>query len=260
MEPLTKYFLYFIIYAFLGYIAEVIYVFICTKKITNRGYLYGPLVPIYGFGAIGILLSLSFIYNLNTWYSPILVFVAGFILTSLLEYIVSFFMELIFHMRWWDYSDKFLNINGRVCLRNSTMFAILVMLVMYLLHPFVVENLVSRIENFNLIFFYILSGILFTLVLTDSVLSTLKHVSIAKVFKKLEAMAATIGDSIVSKTLETKDKLDELKDYFSSNIVKRSFRFLDMKYASTKIKLKSEHLKVSLLDFKEKIKDKIQGE
>jgi uncharacterized membrane protein len=163
-------------------------------------------------------------------------------------------------MRWWDYSDKFLNINGRVCLRNSTMFAILVMLVMYLLHPFVVENLVSRIENFNLVFFYILSGILFTLVLTDSVLSTLKHVSIAKVFKKLEAMAATIGDSIVSKTLETKDKLDELKDYFSSNIVKRSFRFLDMKYASTKIKLKSEHLKVSLLDFKEKIKDKIQGE
>ena len=82
MEPLTKYFLYFIIYAFLGYIAEVIYVFICTKKITNRGYLYGPLVPIYGFGAIGILLSLSFIYNLNTWYSPILVFVAGFMMIT----------------------------------------------------------------------------------------------------------------------------------------------------------------------------------
>ena len=73
-------------------------------------------------------------------------------------------------------------------------------------------------------------------------------------------MAEAIGDSIASKTLETKEKLDELKDYFSSNIVKKSFRFLDIKYASAKIKLKSEHLKVSLIDFKKKIKNKIQGE
>ena len=130
MECITKWFIYFIIYAFSGYLCEVIYVFICTKKITNRGYLYGPLVPIYGFGAILILLPLSYIKD---YY--VLVFLLGILITSSLEYLVSLFMELIFHMRWWDYSDKFLNINGRICLRNSLMFGILVVVVLYGIHP-----------------------------------------------------------------------------------------------------------------------------
>ena len=129
MDKLTLYFLIFIIYAFLGYLCEVIYVFLITKKITNRGYLYGPLVPIYAFGALFIIIPLNEFefgtFITDRWYLVVLI---GFILPSLLEYITSFVMEKIFKMRWWDYSDKFLNINGRICLRNSVMFMLLVIL------------------------------------------------------------------------------------------------------------------------------------
>ena len=85
MDKLTLYFLIFIIYAFLGYLCEVIYVFLITKKITNRGYLYGPLVPIYAFGALFIIIPLNEFefgtFITDRWYLVVLI---GFILPSLL--------------------------------------------------------------------------------------------------------------------------------------------------------------------------------
>ena len=94
MDLFIRYFFYLIIYSFLGYLCEVIYVAIRTKKITNRGFLYGPVVPIYGFGALIIILCLTPLYNLGMWY---FVFILGVILTSGLEYLTSYAMELIFH-------------------------------------------------------------------------------------------------------------------------------------------------------------------
>lgn len=260
MHTLSEYFMYFIIYAFFGYICEVIYVAICTKKITNRGFLYGPLVPIYGFGAVGIILSLSWCYNLGEWYSIILVFVLGFLLTSILEYFVSWIMEIIFHMRWWDYSDKFLNIKGRVCLRNSSMFAILVLTVLYLLHPYVVIPFVNLISNLGDIWFYITAGILFLLIMTDTILSTIKQVNISKIVKRLEAMAIQISDSILNAKDEMSKRAIELKEFLESTKVVRAFRQIDLQYASAKIKTRKNKLKLSIQEFMNKIKEKLSGE
>lgn len=66
---------------------------------------------------------------------PILVFVLGVIITSALEYIISWVMEILFKTRWWDYSERFMNINGRVCLLNSTLFGIMSIVVVYIIHP-----------------------------------------------------------------------------------------------------------------------------
>jgi len=238
MEKVISYFLLFIIYAFLGYICEVIYVFILTKKITNRGYLYGPLVPIYAFGAFLIILPLnefnigSFI--MDKWY---LVILYGFLSTTLLEYLTSFIMEKIFHMRWWDYSDKFLNINGRVCLRNSLLFTILVVLVVYVLNPFL-NNIVSYIMNIEILAYILFFVILATLI-TDIIFSTIKHINISKIIIKLNEMK--------DKALE---KREEINTYF--NNIKNKINNINKKYPS--LRLIKDKKKISLNDILNKFK------
>lgn len=128
--------LYFFVHSFLGWVCECIYCSIPAKKFINRGFLAGPYCPIYGCGALMV------IHILEPWASsPIAIFLLGMVVTSALEYLTSYFMELLFHTKWWDYSTYPFNLNGRVCLKNSLMFAILCLIVMYGIHPLVLDLL-----------------------------------------------------------------------------------------------------------------------
>ncbi|UKI48764.1 MAG: putative ABC transporter permease [Clostridium sp.] len=102
--------LYFFTYAFIGYVCEVIYCSIPKKKFVNRGYLYAPICPIYGYGAVIVILCFDWLTKYPWGF--VLVAIGGMLLTSLLEYLTSFVMEKIFHMRWWDYSNHKFNIKG----------------------------------------------------------------------------------------------------------------------------------------------------
>lgn len=130
MMQFDQYFLYFLIYAIIGYVCEVIYCAILDKRLTNRGFLHGPYLPIYGFGALFVVLPLMFFKA-----HPILVFFIAVMLTSLLEYMTSFLLEKIFNTKLWDYSQNFGNIHGRVCLLNSTLFGMMGLIATYWLHP-----------------------------------------------------------------------------------------------------------------------------
>lgn len=271
MHNVTEYFLYFMIYAFFGYICEVVYVAICTKKITNRGYLYGPLVPIYGYGAILILLSLSWSLEIDKWYTPFLVFLLGAVFTSILEYIVSYVMEVLFHMRWWDYSDKFGNLNGRICLRNSSMFGVLVVAVLYGLHPYVVTPFVNLISNFGNLWFYIISGLLFIAILIDTIFSTIKHINISKMIRKLEALALQAKEELnVAKTIvkdgmnsfkeNANEKLEELKEYLLNTKVVKTIQAAAKHYPSARIRPEKKHPRLTFTEYFDKLKDKIKGE
>lgn len=130
MSNFLNLFLYFFIYSFGGWVCECIYCSIPAKKFINRGFLYGPYCPIYGFGALLVTLMLDEYLN-----NPILVFFLSMLLTSLLEYVTSYLMEKMFQKKWWDYSHYKFNINGRVCLLNSTLFGIMSLFVIYILHP-----------------------------------------------------------------------------------------------------------------------------
>lgn len=111
MEIVCKYFLYFIIYSFLGWFMEVCVSLWNKHKFINRGFLIGPYCPIYGWGCLAIIL----VVGKDT--SDILgVFLKAILICSLLEYFTSYFMEKIYNVRWWDYSNKKFNINGRICL------------------------------------------------------------------------------------------------------------------------------------------------
>ena len=108
----------FIIYAFIGWCTEVSYAALDTGKFVNRGFLNGPYCPIYGTGAVLVLLVLGRIQN------PVLLFFAGALVTCSLEYLTSWLMEKLFHARWWDYSNFRFNLQGRVCLLGALIFGL----------------------------------------------------------------------------------------------------------------------------------------
>lgn len=117
-EVIAFLFLLLLLYSLLGWCGEMVYCSLCQRKFCEkRGFLNGPICPIYGHGALLVLVALD-----GGCQNPILTFLLGMLLTSIVEYITSFAMEKLFHMRWWDYSRYRFNINGRVCLRNSALF------------------------------------------------------------------------------------------------------------------------------------------
>lgn len=122
---------YFIIYSFIGYIIETIYGMI-TKGVweSRQSFLYGPFCSIYGMGAVIMILFLQY-FNQNNHR----LFMGGFFIGSIVEYIVSLYGEVILHVKWWDYSNMPLNINGRICVFFSLFWGILAIYLMSYVNP-----------------------------------------------------------------------------------------------------------------------------
>lgn len=119
LNTVEPYFLLFIIYSMIGWTIEVLLQFIEKKRLINRGFLIGPYCPIYGFGAVVMTLILDK-YQDNL----IILFGMSMLICTVLEYLTSYIMEKLFKARWWDYSQKKFNLNGRVCLENSVLFGL----------------------------------------------------------------------------------------------------------------------------------------
>lgn len=117
---------YFIIYSVVGFIIETIFG-ILTKGVleSRKSFLYGPFCSIYGLGAVLMILPLQRFKKNN--YT---LFAAGFVIGSIIEYLVSLIGELIFHIKWWDYSDQILNLNGRICVQFSLFWGLLAIYLM----------------------------------------------------------------------------------------------------------------------------------
>ena len=120
----------FFIYAFLGWCTEVSYAALVTGKFVNRGFLNGPVCPIYGFGVVIVLSCLTPLAD-----NLLILFLGSVLLTSVLEWLTGFVLEKLFHQRWWDYSDEPFNLSGYICLRFSIAWGFACMFVVTLLHP-----------------------------------------------------------------------------------------------------------------------------
>ncbi|MDZ5725358.1 MULTISPECIES: putative ABC transporter permease [Acetobacterium] len=204
---LSLLFVYFFIYAIIGWMCEVVYCSIPAKKFINRGFLNGPYCPIYGVGAVIIIMFLMpYISN------PILVFFIGIILTSSLEYITSWGMEKLFHAKWWDYSDHKFNINGRVCLLNSFLFGLLCVILMYMVHP-IASDLVNSFSTFWIQIIATVAAIFF---LSDLVESTRETVSFNKKLNSVYEATTELKDNLKEKGITTAHEVTarvrELKD------------------------------------------------
>lgn len=136
LTNIQKLVLYFFVYSFLGWLLETIYALFVLGTFVKRGFLYGPLCPIYGFGAILLIVILN-----KTKGKKTLEFFVSMIVFSAFEYIVSFIFEKVFGLRWWDYSNDFLNINGRISIAYSVAWGVIGLLFNEKLHPFVVKKI-----------------------------------------------------------------------------------------------------------------------
>ena len=122
--------LLFFLYCFLGWVWESCYVSVCRRQWVNRGFLHGPLLPIYGSGAI-LILFVTLPAEENLW----LVWLLGMIAATALEYVTGDVMERLFKVRYWDYSKKRFNLNGHICLSSSIAWGFFSILLVRFLHP-----------------------------------------------------------------------------------------------------------------------------
>lgn len=173
---LMYYFILFMIYSIIGWIVEVFYCLYTDHKLVNRGFLVGPYCPIYGSGCLLIIILLD-----STKHDFLGLFLKSIIICSILEYSTSYIMEKFFKARWWDYSDKKFNINGRICLETMLPFGILACLVVYFVNPFFSNILLS----IDVGYLKIISICLLTILLIDFIISFKVVINIRKKLGKI---------------------------------------------------------------------------
>lgn len=132
-------FFYFVIYAFLGWSLEVIYAAKNKGKFVNRGFLTGPFCPIYGFGALSIIVLLNPFKS-----SYILLAISCFVIPSTIEYFTGFVLEKAFSTTWWDYSKNRFNLNGRICLKFSILWMLVSLFLILFFHPHIIQYAVNK--------------------------------------------------------------------------------------------------------------------
>ncbi len=167
------YILYFFIFSFLGWVLETIYCFIVLGHFTKRGFLYGPLCPIYGWGAIILITFLSKYRN-----NGFKLFTYSAIIFSVFEYYVSYLLEALFKAHWWDYSNDFLNLNGRISIFYSFAWGIIALVFVGYIYPFIEKNLKHFISKINFKFATIGCTLLVFTYVIDTVASCFRYLNI----------------------------------------------------------------------------------
>ncbi|MDD3903549.1 MAG: hypothetical protein WC136_01980 [Sphaerochaeta sp.] len=254
---LDRIIIYFFLYSIIGYISEVIYCSFPLKRFVNRGFLHGPYLPIYGFGALIVLSSFSGIKEL-----PLLVFFLAMISTSVLEYLTSYLLETLFHAKLWDYSKNFGNIRGRVCLLNSTLFGIMGVVVLYGVHPLVV-NLVSMIPQVVL---QPVSKVILVSLCVDTTSSVVRMTSFQKQLsefkrkgKELEERIELIRVQGASASLDAlRAKFDVEREEMKLRLEQTSRHFLNafpsITSANEETRLQFELLRMNFRDYRDRLK------
>lgn len=179
--------LYFFCYSILGWMCETVYCSIGAKKLVNRGFLNGPLCPVYGFGALLVLSALRPLHG-----NPLLIFFVGAVLTSALEYVTGWLLETIFHMKLWDYSKRILNLHGRVCLRNSVLFGLLCVVLDLWIHPLFARY----IEALPTLGLGLLGGFLCGILFSDCLITVYTFLRVNGHIQKMQAAAESFHQTV----------------------------------------------------------------
>ena len=194
------YFILYIIYSFIGWVIEVIATSKDNKGFVNRGFLIGPYCPIYGTCALLMILILPNQENI------FLLFLMSLLICSISEYLTSYVMEKLFKARWWDYSSRRFNLNGRICLKMSLGFGLLGVILVRYVNPFITSYLIKIPNNIVDIIFYILI-IIFAI---DNIISfkvvlkikeTTKFIKMDNTREITEKVKALLGNSFLVKRL-----------------------------------------------------------
>ncbi|WP_027624238.1 putative ABC transporter permease [Clostridium lundense] len=197
----------FCIYSFLGWTLETIYATVKKGHFVNRGFLKGTFCPIYGFGALSLIVFLYPVYN-----NLILLFMCSVILTTLIEYFTGYILEKCFNSVWWDYSDVPFNLKGRICLSFSLFWGIISIFIIKIIHP-IVAKLISIIPlNAGIPLLYCLTFYF----ITDFATTIIEIVQIKYILKELDILSKQIKDKVAyikenaaEKTLQRTENIEE---------------------------------------------------
>ena len=194
----------FYAYAFLGWCMEVSFAALVSGTFVNRGFLNGPVCPIYGFGVVIVLSCLEPLrHNL------LLLFLGSVLLTSALEWVTGFVLEKLFHQRWWDYSDEPFNLGGYICLRFSIAWGLACLFVVEILHPTVLLaiRLIPRPVGIALL-------VMFSLIMAVDLAATVRTIAkinrslgqIDELAAKIKSASNEFGENLADKVLDAAEK------------------------------------------------------
>ena len=200
----------FFIYAFLGWCMEVSFAALTSGKFVNRGFLNGPVCPIYGFGAVIVLHALEPLQNNLFW-----LFVGSVILTSALEWATGFVLEKLFHQRWWDYSDMPFNLGGYICPLFSILWGFACLFVVKLLHPSILFLVHLIPHTLGIVLLCLLGA-----VLVVDVIATVRTIAginrrlsqIDELAGKIKEASNEFGGNLAEHILDAAEKGADLKD------------------------------------------------
>ena len=198
-----------LIYGFLGWCSEVVFAAVNSGKFVNRGFLNGPICPIYGFGVLIISLCLTpFVDNF------FLLFLFSMVLTSALEFLTGWVLEKLFNTKWWDYTDVPFNIKGYICLKFSIIWGLACVFIMKIVHPVIT----GMVEKFPLTLGIILLVLLLCIFAADfgitlaAVLKFPKHMKAAdELEEKLNAISEGLGKNLTEYAVDIKEKSEVAK-------------------------------------------------
>ena len=200
-HTVAQWLLYFFFYCFVGWVWETCYVSIRKREWVNRGFLRGPWLPIYGFGAV-LILIFTFPVRNSLW----LTYLVGMIGATVLEYVTGTVMEAVFHVRYWDYSDQPLNVHGHICLGVSLGWGVFSLLMVRVIHQ-PVTALLQRLPEPAVL---VLDAVLLALFAADVVTSVKAALNLKKLLAKVEEGIAHFQE-LERKARESAERLQEWK-------------------------------------------------
>lgn len=208
--------LFFFVYCFFGWVYETTVVSLREKKFVNRGFLKSPFLPIYGFGAIMILIC-----TIPVSENPFWVYVCGMVGATVLEYLTGWVMEMIFKVKYWDYSKKYLNINGYICLECTLIWGFFSLLMTYIVHKPIEKIVLNMSATVNLVLVIILSS----LFVADFIISFKTAVDMAKYLDRLYKLKEEFDVMAYIKLEETEEAIKD-KSFMMKKELVEDFREL----------------------------------
>lgn len=197
--PLSNLFLYFILYSFLGWVMETCYCSILEHRLVPRGFLYGPVCPIYGGG---VTLMILFFTPLKK--NLVLFYIVAVVVMTSWEYFVGWMLEVTTHVKYWDYSQYRFNLNGRVCLWVALTWGILSYIVIFFIHP----PIQSLVEGLPVWLEFMLCGAFLALLVVDATLTIRNLVLVALHVESVTQLGQELQVQIELGKAELGDRLE----------------------------------------------------
>ena len=243
----------FFLYAFLGWCTEVSYAALRTGKFVNRGFLNGPVCPIYGCGVVVVLAGLEPLKG-----NFVLLFLGSMVLTSALEWATGFVLEKLFRQRWWDYSDKPFNLGGYICLEFSILWGFACLFVVDILHPSI-EFFIRLIPH---TLGWVLLG-LFSAAMAVDLAATVRTIAklnrqldqIDQLARRLKTASNEFGENLADRVLEAAERSADWKEDWEAAAEEWSQRRAEFQ---VQLAQRKERLEGELAQKREQMEDELR--